>query len=48
VVSSNNESVVKIDPATGVVTAVGRGSAKIYATAIDGSGKTDYYEIRVK
>ena len=45
--TSRNESVATVD-ANGVVTAVGKGSAYIVATAMDGSGRTGNVTVRVK
>lgn len=44
--SSSNEKVAVVN-ANGVVTAVGAGTAKIKASAIDGSGKTATYKVEV-
>ncbi len=46
--TSNKESVAKVDPETGVVTAVGNGKATITAKANDNSGKKASVTVTVK
>lgn len=44
---SSDESVVTIDAATGVATGVAAGTAKIYATSVDGDVKSNEIEVNV-
>ena len=46
--SSTNTNVATVDPATGRVTAIGVGTARIIATAQDGTGKSGACELTVK
>ncbi len=46
--SSTNTNVATVDPATGRVTAIGVGTARIIATAQDGTGKSGECELTVK
>ena len=46
--SSTNTNVATVDPATGKVTAISAGTARIIATAQDGTGKSGACELTVK
>ncbi len=46
--SSTNTNVATVDPATGRVTAISAGTARIIATAQDGTGKSGACELTVK
>lgn len=45
---SDDTSVATVNPSTGYICAQGEGTAKIYATATDGSGCSDYISLTVK